>query len=400
MSAGRGAPPSLLAAQGLVQWLDVYGPFSYDLYDWWASAPGRHAKKAYYQHPIPGLALVLPLALADNLCQPARSLIWHKTRFPIADAHYAMGFFNLAVSQDEVRWIDRGRGLLKDLLASRSPGLQNCCWGYPFDWETCFGTFKAGTPLITTAPYVYEAFEQGYEATGDTSYLATMHSIARFAHEDLVDQEVGSSAFACSYGPFDRRRVVNASAYRAFLLTTAGLRFAREDWLAAARGNVAFVLQSQQPDGSWFYAMDGKDRFVDNFHTCFVVKNLVKVWTRAGDEAVLEAARRGYEFYKSRLLDDQGLPIPFARTQRPNLVRRELYDLAEGINLALLMRGIDPDAPRVLHGLLDHLLRAWALPDGHFVTRITWFGRDTMPYHRWAQAQTFRALTEVCLQGV
>jgi hypothetical protein len=145
--------------------------------------------------------------------------------------------------------------------------------------------------------------------------------------------------------------------------------------------------------------MDGKDRFVDNFHTCFVLKNMAKIWRLTEDQAVLAAIRHGYEFYKSSLLDDRGLPVPFARTQRINVVRRELYDFAEGINLALLMTDLDQDAPRVLHGLLDHLLREWLLPDGHFVTRVTWFGRNTMPYHRWAQSQTFRALTQVCLEG-
>jgi hypothetical protein len=42
---------------------------------------------------------------------------------------------------------------------------------------------------------------------------------------------------------------------------------------------------------------------------------------------------------------------------------------------------------------MKELLDNWTLPDGHFVTRITWFGRNAIPYHRWAQSQTFHALT-------
>jgi hypothetical protein len=263
-----------------------------------------------------------------------------------------------------------------------------------------------------------------------------MRSIARFAHEDLVDQEVASEAFASSYGPFDKRRVVNASAYRALVLVRAGQRFQRPDWLEAARGNLAFVLHRQQSDGSWYYGMDDHDQFVDNFHTCFVLKNLVKILRATGGgtaqdadpardgaalgagipaapaggapaggapaatgSAIGEAIRQGYAFYKRNLLDEEGLPVPFAQAQRLNLVRRELYDLAEGLNLALLMRWLDPDAETIAGRFVKELLDNWTLADGHFVTRITWFGRNKVPYHRWAQAQTFFALTRTLLDG-
>ena len=407
----------LASIESFEAWLAAYGDFSQDQYDFWANPAGQRAKRLAYHHRVAGLALAAPFVLLDSVAPASRRVFRGKQRFPIADAHYAMAFFNLAVApidQDGASGapgasrgpgapgpapLAAGRRYLAALTASRAPGFENAGWGYPFDWEGWFGTFKAGTPFITTTAYVYEAFEQGYELTSDDRYLDMMQSIARFAHEDLGDQEVAPGVRASSYGPSDRRRVVNASAYRALLLTRAGLRFKRDDWLEAARGNVAFVLRSQQLDGSWLYAMEDRDRFVDNFHTCFVLKSLVKVWRATGDGAILEAAQKGYAFYKRNLLDDEGLPVPFAQAQRLNLVRRELYDLAEGINLALLMRGRDSDADTIAGRLLGELLDNWTLPDGHFVSRVTWFGRNTVPYHRWAQAQAFHALTRAFLEG-
>ena len=223
-----------------------------------------------------------------------------------------------------------------------------------------------------------------------------MEPVARFASRGC-GRRGAARRQACSYTPYDERRVVNASAYRAFLLAAAGTRFGHPDWVAEARAAAAFVLWSQRSDGSWLYAMDGKDAFVDNFHTCFVLKNLYKTWVALGDDSLLEAVEAGYRFYKSFLLDRTGLPIPFARTQRLTLRRRELYDYAEGISLALLLRSHDRDAVPIAERLLDDLLTSWQLPDGHFVTRLSWSGRNTIPYHRWAQAQTFCALGKVCL---
>ena len=160
---------------------------------------------------------------------------------------------------------------------------------------------------------------------------------------------------------------------------------------------LAFVRESQQADGSWLYAMDGKDRFVDNFHTCFVLKNLVKANRLLADHTCDDAILRGYAFYKARLLGPGGLPVPFARVQRLTLQRRDLYDYAEGISLAVLLHDDDPDATAIAGRLVEDLLANWVMPDGHFVTKQTVFGPNTVPYHRWAQAQVFHALTGFAL---
>jgi hypothetical protein len=189
--------------------------------------------------------------------------------------------------------------------------------------------------------------------------------------------------------------VVNANAYRGFLLVTAGRRFEREEWEDAGRRNIRFVLSSQRSDGSWPYSTDGTDDFVDNFHTCFVLKNLVKVWQVTADEDVRSAILRGYDFYLAHLLDQHGLPIPFAERPRLTLHRRDLYDYAEGTNLARLVRDLVPRANGVLERLTLELVEHWQLADGHFVTRELLVGSNKVPYHRWAQSQAFHSLADL-----
>ncbi len=46
---------------------------------------------------------------------------------------------------------------------------------------------RAGTPLITTLPYAYEAFLQVYQIDRDRKWLAIMESIAEHAHNDYHD---------------------------------------------------------------------------------------------------------------------------------------------------------------------------------------------------------------------
>jgi hypothetical protein len=121
----------------------------------------------------------------------------------------------------------------------------------------------------------------------------------------------------------------------------------------------------------------------------------VKVWMLTEDEQIRDAILSGYDFYLEHLLDAAGLPKPYARRPRLTFHRRDLYDYAEGINLAHLVGGLVTEASDVLKRLVSDLTEHWQMPDGHFVTRKLMIGRNTIPYHRWAQSQTFRALSVV-----
>jgi hypothetical protein len=383
--------------EAFVEWLDDFGEASFDPYDFWSSGAGRRARRLYYRRPALGSLTAAPFVALDTLWPSSRKLISRPQRYPIADAHYAAGFFHWAASSSgSPKAVERGRHFLEELMRSRSRGFEELCWGYPFDWESRSGTIEAGTPLITTVPYVYEAFETGYEVAGEGSYLSVMESIAGFAFERIPVTELPDGSAAAGYTPTLRTRVVNASCYRAFLLASAGRRFGRPEWAGEADRNIAFVLATQRQDGSWPYAPTTGDEFVDNFHTCLVLKNLLKFWRVSGGDEVLDAVRRGYAFYRRELLDGDLRPVPFAVKPRVTFHRGDLYDYAEGILLAGLLQDVEPTARAVLPQLLHGLSTDWTLPDGHFVTRRFAVGRNTVPYHRWAQSQTFHALVQLC----
>ena len=383
------------AVRAFVAWLDHFGETSQDPYDFWNTRIGGRAKARYHRGGPLGTLAAAPFVALDTVAPRSRALLRPRSRSAIGDAHFAMGFFALAEVEDKAHQLARGRHFLDELLRQKSSKYNDPAWGYSFDWTTRYDVWPAGLPMITTVPYGYEAFEAGYEALGDPAYLEVMKGVARFAAEHIPVTPTGPEAEAAAYTPIDRRQVVNANAYRGYLLVTAGRRFERADWEAAGRRNLGYVLASQRPDGSWPYSTDGTDDFVDNFHTCFVLKNLAKAWVLTRDEVMRDAVLRGYGFYLSHLVDDSGLPIPFAERPRVTLHRRDLYDYTEGINLAHLVRGLIPEAREVLERFTSDLLERWQLPDGHFVTRELAIGRNTVPYHRWAQSQAFRSLARL-----
>jgi hypothetical protein len=376
------------------KWLEKYGETSYDFQSFYASRLGQRAKALYYKKPLLGLFAVAPMVFSEAFVPSARGIFWKRQRFPIADAHYAMGFALLAKLTREDRYYEKALHFLQVLKSTRCPGYSHYCWGYPFNWVTLRGTIQEGTPLITTVPYVYEAFRQVWEIDKADEWLKIMSSIAEHALQDYKDFETSPSASTCSYTPDPEQSVavVNANAYRAFLLMCAAHDFSEQKFRTVAERNLNFVLESQNEDGSWYYAKDGKRNFIDHFHTCFVLKALVKIEALTGHSGCTGAIQRGINYYVTNLFDERGLPKPFSSRPRLTVYRRELYDYAECINLATLLQGRFPALEDHLSSVLNDILTVWQKPDGSFRSRRLLIGWDNTAMHRWALAQLFRSL--------
>ena len=374
-------------------WLHSYGEDSWDHQTYFAGPVGRRAKALYYRNRTIGTLAVAPMIVSEAFVPAARRFFARPVRFPIADAHYAMGFAFLAKAHGDSALQARAVHFLEELLKSRCSGYEHLCWGYPFDWETRTGTICEQTPLITTTPYVYEAFRAVYALDRNPRWREAMISIAEHASHDIKDYPVSDGAFTCSYTPFDKGGVINASAYRSFLLTAASIDLDDPRYWSIAERNLKFVIDAQRPDGSWFYSIEGARDFVDHFHTCFVLKALVKVDQLRPDPVRWQAIQKGVRYYLANLLDERGLPKPFSKAPRMTVYRRELYDYAECVNLCVLLRDRIPEMQAVLKTVVEDVLARWVKRDGSFRARELWFGWDNVPMHRWAQSQMFRSLS-------
>jgi len=399
-SVPNGIEENVLAVlKRFVGWLDEFGGTSWDHQSFFAGPIGSRAKSLYYRHELLGTTAVAPMVLCEAFLPSARRLFHRPTRFPIADAHYAMGFWYLYGAVGDPEYLEKAAAYLDVLKDTRCPGFEEYCWGYPFDWVTRNGTISRQTPLITTTPYAYEAFLLGYELCGREEWHQVLASTARHAFADIKEFKLSDDSATCSYTPFDGGGVINAAAYRAFLLTSASKLLAEGSYLEAGQRNLNFVLDAQNPNGSWYYAVDGVRDFVDHFHTCFVMKALAKIHRLTGHERCLAALTRGVEYYVTHLFDADGLPKPFSRAPRLTTYKRELYDCAECINLCLLLKDRFPQLEQTLATVVGSIMSGWVKSDGSFRSRQLLVGWDNVPMHRWAQSQMFRSLSGLLDHG-
>ena len=394
-------------------WLGGTGGLSYDPYDISGTKYGRWARRTYYKKNPLGSLLSAPLVLTEILCPSARSVLVRKNRYATADAQRALAFLNLyelrrgqerseaSVSVGEEHssqaYLRNAKDLAAGLLEQSIPGYSGHCWGYPFDWQHVNGLMAKGTPHITATPYCYEVFVRLFDLTGEAQYLEVARSIASFVFNNLNDTPRGDDAAASSYTPTDQTKVVNASAYRAFVLFDAAHRFGETTYHEKASKNLRFILRSQESDGSWLYAIDNPpEAFIDHFHTCFVLKNLYKINLRLKSAEVGRAVENGYKFYRKALFDSDNNPMSYAVAPRLQIVRLEMYNIAEAITLGTLVRNEIPEAFALAKEIALRSIRNYQLPDGHWLTRIYIGGiKHTVPFLRWPQSQLFLAMTSL-----
>ena len=244
-----------IAVDRFAAWLERSGYSSYDPYDVWGTRYGRLARRLFYDKRLAGAVMTAPVILMEIVCPSLRGAFVEKQRFATAEAQLALGFLNLYEAERTQgsggEWLAKAKQLASSLLDQSAPGYSGHCWGYPFDWQNVNGLMPKGTPHITATPYCYEVFARLWDLTGEEQYLEVVRSITAFVFEDLKDTPTGRDSAAASYTPHDCGKVVNASAYRAYLLFDAARRFGRDDYREKAWKNLRFILESQKSDGSW-----------------------------------------------------------------------------------------------------------------------------------------------------
>src|SRR5207253_1132120 len=137
---------------GFVEWLSAYGETSWDFQSFYAGPIGRYAKSLYYRNRLIGTVAVAPMVFCEAFLPSARRLFHHRMRFPIADAHYAMGFAFLYQISGDPLYLQKAMHFLEVLGKTRCGDFIEYCLGYTFIWVWLVGVIECLTSLITKKP--------------------------------------------------------------------------------------------------------------------------------------------------------------------------------------------------------------------------------------------------------
>ena len=314
---------------------------TYDPYDIWKTDPGVYVKDLFNKNKFVASIPALALSLADQFLNPTLRRVYTKQEYPIVRALAAQIALNRFLQTKEQQFLRVAEMHLKWLTDNRSVGYSGACWGLGFKWPAASGViYDRNTPHATHTPYAVEAMHRYTEATKNQQFEETIRSCFAFLENDLYVMYEDDSMMATSYGPFKDRIVTNAVSYTmymyAILKSYLPLRSGYIDQKIEKLYN--FILTKQLPDGSWLYVPDDENSFIDCFHTCFIIKNIIKTSKTVNLNRWKPLVERAYTFLCDKFYDPKsGLYKRFAKANKLSLTKFDLYDNAEMLNITNMM---------------------------------------------------------------
>jgi hypothetical protein len=365
---------------------------TYDPYDLWMTPFGFRVKHFYNHHRILGLPFAALCTLFDVYINDGRRFLGTRREYPIVRALASQALLNLYLKTGNSSFLSHINRHLAWLHKHTCTGYHGPCWGLGFRYAVGKNlVYDANTPLTTMTPYALEAFVRVTEVTNDPEWIPTIQGIFQFLERDVVILEETDEILVTSYATMRDRRVINAISYvmysYAILLPYLDANQQKMAGLKI-RKLYNYIANSQMADGSWYYSPDPPS-FIDCFHSCIILKNLIKTSDRTNLLNCQEVIDCGYAFLKKYMyVGGAGLFKRFAKTNKPGLVRFDLYDNAEMLQLAQLM-GDEQTAATLEANIMDMFVHK-----GRVFSQIDWLGVRLGPDRlRWAVLPLLYALS-------
>ncbi|TKK70338.1 hypothetical protein FC093_06220 [Ilyomonas limi] len=318
---------------------------TYDPYDFWKTRLGATIKHRFYDGSLVIKGIAGIASCADIFLNNSLRIGYNKQEYAIVRALAAMILDRLYQISGKEIFLEYADLHINWLLKNNLRGAHGIGWGLNFTHPvTKAVVYPKATPFTTITPYVLEALIMHEKVTNQRGiYQDVCKSIYDFFDKDIHVLAQNEEFEATSYGPYKDRKVVNSVSYTMYALILLDEYFDYSlNTLKRVTRLFNYIKNQQQPDGSWFYSEEGEP-FIDCFHSCIVLKNLIKSENYNLDLPGIESViHKGYSYLKLNLWDEKkGMYKRFSVQNKPGLIKFDLYDNSEMLQCAVRVGDIE-----------------------------------------------------------
>jgi len=262
-------------------------------------------------------------------------------------------------------------------------------WGYHFPVQTRFFSLQPYTPNLVVTAFVAKGLAAATRA-GLLDAYDDLTGAARFIIAALP--RTGDGTGECfGYVPGEPAAVHNANLLAALALCEAAELCGEEAWVGEALACARFTAARQAGDGSWPYSEEPYGRWVDGFHTGFVLEGLARVVRATGDDTLRRSLERGLAFYVAQLFGPRGEPKYYPHRAWP----LDALSAAQGVEtLRVALAG---PAGLAVPGQLEWIGRHLVRPHGRVAYQVHRGWTDWREFPRWSSAPLMSALAGVAV---
>lgn len=315
---------------------------TYDPYDIWTTKAGFFVKKLFNHNRKVGILPAALLTIFDTFLNNKIRLFYKEREYPVVRAFAAQILLNLYEKKRDQCLLSYAKKHLEWLAENPCEGFHGCCWGlgwkYPVSRNLVYGE---NTPLSTVTPYALEAFIKYSKLAQDSYFDDVIKRIFWFFEEDIQILKETKEHLITSYSAMSDRIAYNAISYSMYSLALL-LEYIQDNLVEKTQQKIkkmySYISDNQASDGSWYYSPEGQS-FIDCYHSCFVLKNIYKTNMTLSLCDSNRVVTKGYSYLINNLYDEKmGLFRRFSIKNKPGIIKYDLYDNAEMLNLAILLK--------------------------------------------------------------
>lgn len=322
----------------------------------------------------------------------------HKEEVPKGLGLMLSAYCNLYVKAENPHFLEIADSLFQRLLALRSPGKNEYCWGCNFVWANPHCVHPKYIPSVVVSSFVGQGIYKYYQIKKDESIRQVLLSIGDYILKNLHVTET-EDGICLSYTEEEANCCYNASILGAEMLAIVYILNKDNKLLDIIKRSIDFVLAHQHEDGSWGYSIDintGIERIQTDFHQGFILCSLghIKKFLGLNDSKIDNAIQRGLNYYRKVQFSDDGVSL----WRVPKHYPIEIHNQAQGIITFSQFASADNDYLNFAHHVARWTIENMKSSKGFFFYRKYKYYTIKIPYIRWSQAWMFLAMSEYTIK--
>jgi rhamnogalacturonyl hydrolase YesR len=199
-----------------------------------------------------------------------------------------------------------------------------------------------------------------------------------------------------SYSPLEGNNTVyNASLLGSKLLSYCYHYTKVEELKVAARESILACVNTQLPDGSWYYGELPVQNWIDSFHTGYNLDAIQTYQDLTGDNSFQFHIEKGFDFYIQSFFLDDGTPKYYHDRIYPIDIHcpAQLFVTLRRLNLNEAYR---ETAEMVMRWTIDHMQDK----KGYFYYQLKKGFSSRISYMRWSNAFMFYSMSNYLLNTI
>jgi hypothetical protein len=307
----------------------------------------------------------------------------------------AIGYLKLFQNTGIEDYLEKAKKCLGWLKENFSEGYSGHAWGNHFSYESRGGGIKTGVPTIVWTSLIAHAFMDSFEITGNEEDLDVAKSTVRFIMQDINAYESKNGNICFMYIPGRRARAAgcihNSNVLGASILARVNRYAPNPEVGYMAKKSIDFTVGHQTPEGAWYYGEPRKFRWIDIFHTGYVLESIHTYLKSSRDASCKPALQKGYKYFVDTFFLPDGTPRYYHNRTYPI----DIQSASQGIQTLVNLREYDPRSIDVAKKVTDWTLRNMQDNKGYFYFRKYPLMVNKTPMFHWGQATMLSGLAHL-----